>query len=141
MIKKFQLIVCVFLWIVVSFLFSGCKQQIKVDGIQSKVQGVINGNTVELQNGLKVELLGIKPTALTKTYLESEVKGKTVIVISDSKQPQFINTYLTKVRAYLRVKGDRGSISGKMLQSHIAELNQTFVHDSIEKYKRYAYGE
>lgn len=142
--KKFQLIISIFLSVAISLLVLGCgrnqQAQIKVDGIQSKAQKVLSGNTVELQNGLKVEILGIKPSVLTKEYLEREVLGKMVIVVSDSKQPQYISTYMTKVRAYLKVKGESLCISGKMLSFRTAELNQTFVHDSINSFKMYAYG-
>lgn len=141
--RCFRFALCVILSIVLILGFSECGRRqptkIKVDGIQSKVQKVLNGNQIELQNGLKVEILGIKPSEHTKNYLERQVKGETVIIVSDSKQPQYINTYLTKIRAYVKVKGESLCVSGKMLSSRIAELSQTFVKDSLEHFKKYAY--
>lgn len=115
--------------------------QIKVDGIQSKAQEVLSGNQIELQNGLKVEILGIKSSEHTKAYLEREVKGKVVTVVSDSKQPQYINTYMTTVRAYVKLPGEQYCVSGKMLTTRTAELSMTFVHDSLDRFKKYAYGD
>lgn len=116
---------------------SGKSGKIKVDGIQNKVQKVISGNEIELMNGLKVEILGIRPTEHTKDYLEKHVKGETVTIIADSRQKQFIKTYKTKVKAYVKLKGDKYCISGKLLLNGIADLRQTAVHDSLEHFKTY----
>ena len=122
--------------------FNGCggngkTGNIKVDGIQSKVQKVLSGNEIELKNGLKVEILGIKPTEHTKDYLEKQVKGETVTVIADSRQKQFIKSYKTKVKAYVKLKGEKYCISGKLLLNGTADLRQTAVHDSLEHFKAY----
>lgn len=116
----------------------GKSASIKVDGIQGKVRKVIDGNTIELMNGLKIELLGIKATEHTKSYLEKMVKGETVTVIADSRQKQYIKGYRTKIRAYVKVKGDRYCISGKLLLDKTAELRQTAVKDSLEHFRLYA---
>lgn len=127
-----------------TIVISGCQScgshsdKIKVNGIQSKVQKVINGNTIELKNGLKVELLGIKPSEHTKNYLEKQVKGENVIVIADSKQKQFIKSYKTKVKAYVKLKGSKYCISGSLLLNKIAELNQTSLKDSLKQFIRYS---
>lgn len=110
---------------------------IKVDGIQSKVQKVLDGNTIELRNGLKVELLGIMPSEHTKNYLEKQVKGETVTIIADSRQKSFIKSYKTKIKAYVKLKGDKYCISGKLLLNGVADLRQTAVHDSLEHFKMY----
>ncbi len=117
---------------------TGCSKKIKVVGIRSKVVKVVSGNEVELKNGLRVELLGIQPTEDTEKYLEKHVVGKEVKVISDSKQPQFIKLYKTKVKAYLKIKGDRYCIAGKMLLDRTATLRQTAVHDSLQSFISYA---
>lgn len=111
--------------------------KIKVDGIQSKVQNVLSGNEIELKNGLKVEILGIKPTEHTKDYLEKNVKGEIVTVITDSRQKQFVKSYKTTVKAYVKLKGEKYCVSGRMLLYGIAELRQTAVHDSLEHFKEY----
>ncbi len=122
-------------------LFCSCgEEKIRVNGIQSKVVKVISGNQIELKNGLKVEILGIKPTQHTKKYLEEHVKNEVVRVIRDSEQKEFIVSYKAKVRAYIKVKGERLCVSGKMLQNGTAKLRQTNVKDSLQHFIEYASG-
>lgn len=125
------------LYLFISCGGNGKSGSIKVDGMQSKVQKVLDGNKIELKNGLKVEILGIRPTEDTKNYLEKHVKNENVIIIADSKQKQFIKSYKTKVKAYVKLKGDKYCISGKLLLNGTAELRQTAVHDSLEHFKAY----
>ena len=123
--------------IIATYISCSNEESIKVDGIQSKVQKVLSGNEIELKNGLKVEILGIKRTEHTKEFLEKHVKGETVTIISDSKQKQFIKSYKTKVKAYVKQKGEKYCISGKLLLNGTAKLRQTSVHDSLEHFKAY----
>ncbi len=116
----------------------GSRGHIKVNGIQSKVIKVHSGNELELQNGLKVKLLGIKGTEDTKNYLEKHVQGKTVKIIRDSKQKEFIKSYKTKISAYVKVKGDRQCISGKLLLDKTAKLNQVSLKDSLNSFVTYS---
>lgn len=135
---KHQIVCLVVLLGIVVFL-SGCKNNnIKVNGIQSKVVKVISGNQIELQNGLKVEILGIKPTQHTEKYLKEHVKNEVVTIIRDSKQREFIGTYKSKVKAYVKIKGERLCISGKLLLNKTAELRQTSVKDSLLHFIEYA---
>ncbi len=116
----------------------GDKKQIKVNGTQSKVVKILTGNKIELQNGLKVEILGIKPSQHTKKYLEEHLKNEVVSVIRDSKQREFINSYKTTIKAYVRLKGEHYCVSGKLLLNKTAELRQTSVKDSLEHFVAYA---
>lgn len=127
-------------------IFNGCTscrsgKNIKVNGIQSEVQKVLTGNEIELRNGLIVELLGIEPSEHTKKYLEKFAKGKTVTVIADSKQNKqksHIKTYKTKVKAYVKIKGDKYCLAGKMLLDKTAKLRQTALKDSLESFRKKA---
>lgn len=112
-------------------------KKIKVNGIKSEVVKILKGNEVELKNGLKVEILGIKPTEITKNWLESQVLGEKVTVIADSKQKKTISTYKTKVKAYLKEDGEAYCISGKLLRSRTATLRSTAVKDSLEHFTAY----
>ena len=117
------------------FILIGCNEdKIKVQGITSKIVKVVDGNTIELQNGLKVRLLGIKATEDTKIYLEREYKGATVKIIQDSKQPAFIKTYKTTIKAYVKVVNEGTSIAGKLLRNRIAVLNTTQLVDSLKPF-------
>ena len=71
-----------FLALVIAVFFTNCSDDSKpIDGVKSKVVKVITGNKIELQNGLTVELLGIKATEDTKEYLEKMVLGETVTLL------------------------------------------------------------
>lgn len=131
--------------LVTTYFLSACggssQKKIKIDGMQSKVVEVKDGNHIELQNGLTVEILGIKPTEHTKEYLEKHVKGETVVLRTDSKQKQHISSYKTTIKTYVKLKEERGyCISGKMLMNKTAELRQTSVKDSLEHFAEYAKG-
>ncbi|MBR1786971.1 MAG: trypsin-like peptidase domain-containing protein [Paludibacteraceae bacterium] len=114
------------------FLFS--RAAIQVNGMQSTVRGVLSGNQVELQNGTKVVLLGIKPSENAKKYLEQHVKGKNVKIIADSKQPQTINSYLTTIYAYIRVEGEKGSVQRKLLLTRQTTPNPNQLCDSTHAF-------
>ncbi len=116
----------------------GGKSSIQVHGITSKVVKVVSGNQIELQNGLKVEILGIAPSGHTKKYLNEHVKGETVVIIRDHGQKEHISGYKTKVKAYAKIKGERHCVSGKMLLSKTAKLRQTSVKDSLQSFIKYS---
>ena len=111
---------------------SGTK--IQVNGMQSSVRSIISGKEIELQNGTKVVLLGVKDSENSKKYLEQHVKGKRVTIISDSKQPQFISTYLTTIYAYVRVNGEKGCVQNKLLQTRLTKANTALRCDSLASF-------
>lgn len=114
--------------------FSCSDTQIQVNGMESKAINIVDGNTVELQNGTKVVLLGIKPSSNSQKYLENHVKGRNVRVIADSRQPQYIKSNLTTVYAYLRVEGERGCVNNKLLLTRQAEINPNQQCDSLRSF-------
>ena len=136
-IAFYRLIIIAFLVLIFQSCGCGDSKKIKVNGIKSEVVKVISGNEVELKNGLKVEILGIKPTEITKNWLSSQILGQKVTVIADSKQKSTITSYSTKVKAYLKEDGELYCISGKMLRSHTADLRSTSVKDSLEHFTEY----
>lgn len=138
---KFLSVIFLMFVVLGCMILEGCgpdKVKTKVHGMQDKVVKVHTGNKIELQNGLKVEILGITPSEHTKEYLEKHVKNEIVVLSRDSKQREFINSTKTTVKAYVKLKGERISVSGKMLANKTAKLRQTAVTDSIECYREYA---
>ena len=125
--------------IVLTFVSCGQKKRnIDINKIKSTIVSVKSGNTVELTNGLTVELLGVEPTENGRKYLEEYAKGKSVSLRCDSKQgKKSIKTYMTTVRAYVKIAGEPISLNGKLLLSRKASLNQNRLHDSLNVYKRY----
>lgn len=117
------------------FLCTNCSSsKIQVNGMQSTVRSIISGKELELQNGTKVVLLGVKDSENSKKYLEQHVKGKRVTIISDSKQPQFINTYLTTIYAYVRVNGEKGCVQNKLLPTRLTKVNMALQCDSLASF-------
>lgn len=117
---------------------SGKQKPKKINGISDTCVKVVDGKTLELQNGLKVQLLGIKEGNLSKDWLQQEVVGKKVTIITDSKDTkQTFTNYHTTVRGYVLVEGDRrGSVNGLLLRTRKAELDQTKCKDSLDLFKR-----
>lgn len=116
----------------------GKKKQIdKVNN--AKVIQVINGNTVKLNNGLTVHLLGIPANTQTENYLKSTALNKTVSLTSDksSSKPKIYKRSSDEVWAYMKVKEDNKVIplNGTMIRNKICEVNTDFLGDSIQKFK------
>lgn len=122
--------------------FAGChmvKKERKITGTTGEVVSVINGNTLELQNGLTVELLGVEPSDLGKRYMEQHVKGRNITLIADKQD--YVQTYttaFTTVRAYVKVAGEPGSLNGKLLMERWANgVNPNNLRDSAKVYNSY----
>lgn len=114
------------------------REDIEINKIKSSVQSVKSGNKIELKNGLIVELLGVKPTTISKKYLEEHVKGKSVSLRCDSySKKKTIKTYKTTVKAYVRVNNEITSVNGKILELDFSPLNQNLLKDSLEAFVRY----
>ena len=128
--------------ILVIILMTGCdmfKKKRKITGTKGEVVSVINGNTLRLQNGLTVELLGVKPSDLGKKYMEEYIKGKYITLIADKQDSrQTYKTASTKVRAYVKVSGEPGSLNGKLLIEKWANgVNNNHLRDSAKVYNAY----
>lgn len=139
MIKK-TLLACTVIMAIVSL--TGCnmfKKERKITGTKGEVVSVINGNTLKMQNGLTVELLGVKPSDLGKKYMEEHIKGKNITLIADKQDSrQTYKTASTKVRAYVKVTGEGGSLNGKLLIERWANgVNNNHLRDSAKVYNSY----
>lgn len=112
----------------------------KPNGKEGNVVKVIDGRTVELQNGLKVQLLGVKGSELSKKYLVEHVQGKNVVIIRDVNSNTPRETYKKmpkKIKSYLRIKGETLSINGKLLQMDYCKLDLSNCKDSSEVFSQY----
>ena len=102
-----------------------------------EVQRVIDGNTIQLNNGLKVELLGIDKTDKSRNYLQQNLVNKRVRLTADSHEPQYYKDAGTEtVRAY--VNTDNLNVNGYMLlNKQYAELESNYCSDSLEAFRSY----
>lgn len=101
-----------------------------------KVKSVVDGETVELNNGALVRLLGITPTAESKEQLKKFV-GEKVEVIPDASQPFKVTSMEngTRYPAYLLLKKG-GNINSKLLLEGVCCLNEAPpLRDSLDNFR------
>lgn len=106
----------------------------KITGTTAKVTEVIDGKTIKLSNNLTVNLLGVENNPETVKFLKTNVKGKRVKLVADSKDPKqtYIKGDKAKVNAYVVVVGDRilNSVNGRMIRTEVSKLVKKGVNDS-----------
>lgn len=125
----------IFLIVVVLLLFA--IWLISLRGL--KIKNVIDGQTVELNNGAMVTLLGVDPTVESQNYLES-LKGEKVKIISDNSQ-YFNVKRMSRGQKYpvymLLRKG--GSVNRQILINGLSRLNEAEpLKDSLNAFRTYA---
>lgn len=101
-----------------------------------KIDQVLDGQTVKLNNGAIVTLIGIDPTEEAAQYLRN-LEGKKVVVVPDGSQ--FFNVKKmekgAKYLAYLNLKKG-GNINGKILVEGFSRLNEGVpLRDSLENFR------
>lgn len=108
----------------------------KIDGVTGKVVKVVNGNTIVLDNGLTVHLLGIPDNAQTENYLKTMVLNKKVTLKADQKssKKKEYSRHNDNVWAYVTLKADGKSVAlnGQMIRQHICSAQTSFVGDSLK---------
>lgn len=111
----------------------------RITGTEGVVYSIENGNTICLQNGLKVTLLGVSPSEIGKKYMEANLKGKSVRLVADSRDPkQGYKSASTTVRAYVKVPGSARSVNGTLLEGAMTNgLDMQCLYDSAEVFRRY----
>ena len=71
-------------------------------GYKGLVTDVVNGNTIVLNTGLKVWMLGVEPNReRAETWIRNNLVGKMVELVSDSGNEQTFNSVGTTVKAYV----------------------------------------
>lgn len=131
------------LCVLLAIVTTSCKNDaFKPNGYKSKVVKVVDSRTIELSNGLHVQLLGIKGSDQTMEYLKQHVVGKRVKLVRDkgSNTPkEEYDGVPKKIKAYVRLGNEVMSIQGKMLKEFgtSADLDMGNCKDSVEVFKEY----
>lgn len=124
--------------IISSFFVLGCKNKPvskNITGTKGYVDEIEDGRTIRLTNGLEVILCGITPTEHTKKFLEDNLEGQFVTLLSDSNDP--IQTYVVgskaTVNAYVIVEDDDlyNSVNGRIVRIGIADYDRSITLDSV----------
>ena len=126
-----KIFIFIVLLVVVGFIIAGTR------GL--KIESVIDGSTVRLNNGAIVSLIGIEPSVESQTELSSYV-GESVEILPDGSQ--FFDTKrmepATKYPAYVLLTSG-GNINSKLLISGAAKLHEGApLRDSLDNFRRWA---
>ena len=89
---------------------------IKVMGYKGLVTDVVNGNTIVLNTGLNVWLLGVEPNReRAETWIRNNLVVIIVELVSDSGNEQTFNTVGTTVQAYVILISGEGKVCANRL--------------------------
>ncbi len=112
----------------------------KVEERSHTVVHIINGNTVQLKNGLKVQLIGVENTPEAQEYLVNTLMNKKIRFTTDRSNRYDIKSNAQEVHAYIRtIKGV--SVNGELLKGHLSTLNREYLTDSLTAFQSYVAGE
>ena len=113
---------------------------IEVDGLTGTVKEVKDGNTVVLNNGLTVHLLGLnESSSFNEQYLQNNVLNKKIELKPDSrrKKDHYIKNYKTEVWAYAKLKNNKAPVNRNLLTlGGEASFSKKFLKDSLSAYTR-----
>jgi serine protease Do len=103
------------------------------------VVSIINGNTIQLKNGLKVQLIGIENTPEAREYLSGTLLNKKIRFTTDRSNSYAIKSAVQDVYAYIKtVKGV--SVNGELLKQRLSSLNKEYLTDSLAAFQSYVTG-
>lgn len=118
--------------------FSCGSGDITVDGLVGTVKEVKSGNTVVLNNGLTVHLIGLnESSAFNEQYLKGNMLNKKIELKTDSrrKKDHKIKSYKSEVWAYAKMKSNKEPVNRKLLaMGGEASFSKKFLKDSLDSY-------
>jgi len=127
--------------IILGCLGCGSKEH-KITGTKGEVKEIVDGNTIKLNTGLKVRLLGVASNHdVTKVFMENNnIVGKKVKLITDSNEKK--KTYKKNsatVKAYVFLEPDNICLNGLILrQCALADntvYSEAYVSDSVDNWR------
>lgn len=110
-----------------------------------EVRSVVNGNTIELKNGLKVQLLGVESSTRSQEFLSKNLVGQQVRLTADgsNQKPYYTNAEKETVSAYVHTVGASSfsNVNGYMIHEKQAGFLNAYCNDSAKIFAEYAKGE
>lgn len=125
------------LWMYVLTLFLGCS--IDFEDIHHTVHKIEDGNTLVLNNGIQVKLIGIAGTEQSQEYLEEHVLGQQIKVQFDRSNYVEVDENTKKIYAYVLTRNEQ-SINGSLLKQKLTALDKDFLTDSLLAFQQYDTG-
>ena len=120
-----------------SLLFVGCSSSHNIEDEEYlAIEEVINGNTVRLEDGVTVHLLGVSPnSSMTKAHLTGLI-GKTISLHPDSEGDQTFPDLDSEIWAYAMIDETGKPLNRELLMvGGRNALNTAFVNDSLVAYQ------
>lgn len=109
-----------------------------------EVRSVVNGNTIELKNGLKVQLLGVESSTRSQDFLSKNLVGQQVRLLADksNQKPYYTNAEKETVSAYVHTVGAStfSNVNGYMIYEKQAGFLNAYCNDSATIFAEYARG-
>ena len=109
-----------------------------------EVRSVVNGNTIELKNGLKVQLLGVESSTRSQEFLSKNLVGQQVRLLADgsNQKPYYTNAEKETVSAYVHTVGAStfSNVNGYMIHEKQAGFLNAYCNDSAKIFAEYAKG-
>lgn len=109
-----------------------------------EVRSVVNGNTIELKNGLKVQLLGVESSTKSQEFLSKNLVGQQVRLLADgsNQKPYYTNAEKETVSAYVHTVGAStfANVNGYMIHEKQAGFLNAYCNDSAKIFAEYAKG-
>lgn len=110
-----------------------------------EVRSVVNGNTIELKNGLKVQLLGVESSTRSQEFLSKNLVGQQVRLLADgsNQKPYYTNAEKETVSAYVHTVGASSfsNVNGYMIHEKQAGFLNAYCNDSAKIFAEYARGD
>ncbi|TAE75169.1 MAG: hypothetical protein EAZ85_03060 [Bacteroidetes bacterium] len=120
--------------LLISSFFFSCKST-DIESSPQKIIKIIDSNTIELENGVKVNLIGIEEDAKISNQLSNWI-GKNVMIVQDSKSYQPINNNTDEINAYLKDANSGESLNKKLLKKGLSKLNKKNLFDSLNVFEQ-----
>lgn len=126
--------------IVAAFLLWPSKKHY-INDERGVVRSVVDNSTIELANGLKVNLLGVEPTEKSGDFLKSLI-GKEVRLTVDSSNPKKYYEDASKetVKAYVTLTqpAEYSNVNGHLIKKGYCGFLNSYCNDSVAVFTEYA---
>lgn len=124
-------------WIYMLVLCLGCS--IDFEDINHTVFKVEDGNTLVLNNGIRVKLIGIAGSEQSQQYLEEHLLGQQIKVQFDRSNYVEVDENTQKIYAYVLTR-NKQSVNASLLKQKLTVLDKNFLTDSLLAFQQYDTG-
>lgn len=115
--------------------FAACSKP--VEERSHTVVNIVDGNTIQLKNGLTVHLIGVEATPESRGYLENNLVNTKIRFFTDRSNDYKIRSAAQEVYAYVRtIKGV--SLNAELLKRRFATIRTEYLTDSLTAFRKYA---